>query len=550
MNLKKDKKWLIITLLIYIAILLINKNSFFYSYQESSYFNQNEIKLTYYSRDDMESPHLLKVENEEKEINFLNVTMCSRLSTNTVLSIYTQSDDGDFIPVTTFKYPVLRKTQMIPIQSNVYSSIYIGTDQPDLIKEVTLGNRVFMPVQLNFKWILSQIIAFFSAAIISYIVCWINRKTEHRTSAQKQKALRSSNIEFLRILCMFLLIAHHCVVHGGAVTMTDSTNQLVSYAFLTVGKICFIIYIAISMWFFVDQSFKFERFVKTWLEVFFYSVTFTIISFFLGANISFIDLISSCFPIIGNSYGFAASYLLFYLFLPFIQRVTSTLNKLQSRYLLFLLFIAQIISQLMGSVTNYYQPLFSEITLFVFCYVLMFNLKKWPLDILKDKRILTGIFMGIWILLVQCNYTTIWGTDNKIIDFILNNSGSESSLLIIIAGYACFFIVKDIPLKYNKIINTLSKYTFAVLLIHDHNFFRGIIWNRFIETGTWYYSSYFILYLFITCCTVFFVCSVIDYLRQSVLEKPLLLNPKLQDLFQKINTKIISSEIENEPKKN
>lgn len=550
MNLKKSKKWLLITLLIYIAILLINKNSFFYSYHEVTTFNQNELQLTYYSCDDSESPLLLKLNAHDAEINFLNITMDSIPSTNKDISIYTESDGGEFIPITTFKYPVLRKTQMIPIQNNAYSSIYIGIDQPDLIQEVTIGNREFMPFHLNFKWIFSQIIAFLIAAIISHIVCLVDKKTENRNLVKKQKKLRNSNIELLRILCMCLLIVHHCVAHGGAATMTDSTNQLISYTFLTVGKICFIIYIAISMWFFVDQSFKFERFVKTWLEVFFYSVSFTIISFFLGANISIIDLISSCFPIVGNSHGFAASYLLFYLLLPFIQKATATLNKLQARYLLFLLFVAQIISQLMGSITNYYQPLFSEITLFAFCYVLMFNLKKWPLEILKDKRILTGIFIGIWILLVQCNFTTIWGTNNKISDYILENSSSESSLLIIIAGYVCFFIVKDIPLKYNKIINTISKYTFAVLLIHDHNFFRGIIWNHFIETGTWYYSSYFILYLFITCCAVFFVCSVIDYLRQTLLEKPLLLNPKLQDLFQKINNKFICSEIENECKKN
>ena len=129
------------------------------------------------------------------------------------------------------------------------------------------------------------------------------------------KTVRQSNFELLRIVCMIFLVAHHCCVHGGVLN-TDSPYRFFALIFLPIGKICFVAFVALSMWFLTEKSFKSSRFVKTWLEVFFYSVSFCLISFIFIPR-SKLGMIrgglASLLPITGNSHGFASSYLLFYL---------------------------------------------------------------------------------------------------------------------------------------------------------------------------------------------------------------------------------------------
>lgn len=73
-----------------------------------------------------------------------------------------------------------------------------------------------------------------------------------------------------------LIIAHHCVFHGGAVNMDPCANKWIALLILPDGKLCFNAFLAISMWFLVDQEFRAECFLKLWLETLFYSVLFTI----------------------------------------------------------------------------------------------------------------------------------------------------------------------------------------------------------------------------------------------------------------------------------
>ena len=529
-------KILITMILIYLGFLFIGKNTFLYKYEETQSFNKIDIKATNIYSENFNDQHLLKINTDKIEINAIRIGFSNRTTQNSTISIYYKDVDDNLIAITSRPYCFLQKEIVIPIQYNKYSNLYIDIPNTTKINEVGIGLKYFSPVQKSISWILEQFALLILSAILSFLLTRsINSNINSKTITHKED--RNSTIELLRIICMLLLVAHHCVVHGGALNMAEGRNLLFSYLFLPVGKICFIIYIAISMWFFVDQQFSAVRFIKVWFEVFFYSFFFTIIAFMLGANISILDIFSSLLPIIGNSHGFASSYLLFYLLLPFIKKGTDHLTKNQSRYLLFLIFVAQILSQIMGQITNYYQYVFSELTLFIFCYVLMLNLKKWPLAFLKDKRITSGTAFIIWLILLQANYSVLWGRNNKIIDFLLGNSGTESSLLMIIAGFSVFFFVKELPKYVNPKINKLATYSFAVLLIHDHNFLRNIVWSYFVETDTWYYSSYFILILTGIVFIIYFVCSIIELLRKNILEvyilkqKPVLKFVKIIDNY-------------------
>ena len=358
---------------------------------------------------------------------------------------------------------------------------------------------------------------------------------------KENKTIRQSNFELLRIVCMLMLVAHHCCVHGG-ILQTDSSNKYFALIFLPVGKICFVAFLALSMWFLCEKQFKAERFIKTWLEVFFYSITFCILSFIFipRSTISMIQGgVSALLPISGNSHGFASTYLFFYLLLPFVKKSVDGLEQNALKFLILLLLYAQILEQIIMKFTGWMQPLFSLPTLFLFCYTLLLYLKRYPVRIIENKFFTGMIVILVWAFVYVTNYMA-FKNGNRYLIFLNSFTVDESSLLYVIAGIALFFFFKEINIPQSELINKIATCTFGVLLIHDHQFFRYALWQKIVKTQEWYYSDKYILYfVFVTLC-VFITCSVFDFLRQITIEK-LIMKSKLVKIIEKKLGNILSN---------
>ena len=372
-------------------------------------------------------------------------------------------------------------------------------------------------LQKNMKWFCT--ICFIT--IISLIFSWlITRRYKSTSAASSQKSPRDSNIELLRCLCMLLLVAHHYAVHGGLLYLDPSRAKTVGLLFLPVGKICFVAFVAISMYFLVDGKVKFERFLRCWLEVLFYSVTLTILTWIEGGVVAPRDFISSFFVMTSNSHGFAASYLLFLLIYPFLLKVTRDITKAQARYLLFVLFLIQIVSQIMKAWTGYTQPVFSELTLFILCYVLSLNLKRFSSgELCHSCVICLSVLITIYGYTFLLNYAIYNGQNNPMIRFLHGITGDESSVFYILGGYALFYLFLNTRIKPHKTINAIAKTTFGILLIHDHNFLRHIFWNEIVITETHFESQKFLFVFAVSVIIIFYTCAVIDYIRMELLER-------------------------------
>ena len=84
--------------------------------------------------------------------------------------------------------------------------------------------------------------------------------------------------------------------------------------------------------------------------------------------------------------------------------------------------------------------------------------------------------------------------DNAVLAYIMNTMCDESSISNLVGGFALFFFFKDLKVKKMPMINFLATGTFGVLLIHDHNFFRSVLWKDILKTDLWYGSSKFVIY--------------------------------------------------------
>ena len=88
---------------------------------------------------------------------------------------------------------------------------------------------------------------------------------------QKQ---RSSNLELLRIISMFLIVMHHYAVHGGFQLLEKdlSLNKIIIQILSGGGQLGVNLFILISGYFLIDSEFKINKLLKLIFETFFYSV--------------------------------------------------------------------------------------------------------------------------------------------------------------------------------------------------------------------------------------------------------------------------------------
>ena len=344
---------------------------------------------------------------------------------------------------------------------------------------------------------------------------------------------RNSNLELLRIICMFFLIIHHCVVHGGSVWNATGLNWYIAWFFVPIGKICFNTFLAISAWFLVDKAFKSERFFKTWLQVFFYSIGGAALAFFLGLQMTWRDGFSALFPITGNSHGFAAAYLAFYLLTPFLSIVAKRIGKKPLAFLIIILLYFQVFSKGIAFITQYTQNLYSELQLFVLVYFIVLYFKKFGIKIFEKRTFNIIVVLISWVLLfvMMC----LRRQSNNYIELFFSINNDESGIIYIISGCSLFFLFKNINIKTNIIINKIAGTTFGILLIHDHNFLRPLFWKNILHVQDWYLSSYFGLYLFLTSLTVFIVCALIELIRQIIFNNTIYKLQGMKKIFNKID---------------
>lgn len=338
---------------------------------------------------------------------------------------------------------------------------------------------------------------------------------------------------------MLMIIMHHCVTHGGGCAMEICTNKWIAYAIYPGGKICFDTFIAISAWFLVDGRFKAERFVKGWLEVLFYSVLTTAAAFFLGSQLSGVELFSAFLPMTGGVQGYAQTYLAFYLLVPLLSKVSTNMTSNENKYVIFVLSIFVFLSRYIGSIVWSEQSVYSRLGLFIFIYFVMLYLKRNPVKILYNPAAMILIFIICWAAISGISIGTVLHPEWDMWKYITPLIMDEGGLLNLIGGLTFFFFFNSIKMPSVRFINYIGGTTFAVILIHDGHFFRAWTWH-FAKSAEWLYSNKYILLVPLCAMCIYAVCAGIDLLRKAVLEKPLFNSKWMQVLCQSIDKIAVS----------
>lgn len=143
---------------------------------------------------------------------------------------------------------------------------------------------------------------------------------------------------------MILIVAHHYVVNSGLTSLNGPLSAcptsfhslllLIIGAFGKTGINCFVF---ITGYFMCKSNIKLKKFIKLLAEIMFYKIVIGFIFFATGYEpINIKSIIKTILPVTSVGDNFTGCYLLFYLFIPFLNIAIHALSEKQHLRLLIL----------------------------------------------------------------------------------------------------------------------------------------------------------------------------------------------------------------------
>ncbi len=336
--------------------------------------------------------------------------------------------------------------------------------------------------------------------------------------------LRDTNIEFLRIVLMIMIILYHFVIHGAELKFKmmlngEFINNKLYYVILSLTCVAVNCYVFISGYYGI--KFKLRTFVGFFIQAIFYSVFFYLLSTVYNEEFQLTYFIKSLFPIsFSNKWWFLNIYLIIYLLSPLINKGLNLLNKTQFMFLILLLIYFQ------GSYTFSGRELVSGDGLSVYSMLTMYIIGRFcrKYDLIIKRPIVYYCTISLFLAIIVYHLASV-GFINLACRFITYNS-----VLVVLGSILFFYIFKNMKLRHSPFINEISTLVFGVYLIHETRFVSRILYP-FVGELISNTNNNFVLFLsFIgLALLVFIICATIEKIRQ-VMFKP------LEDCIFKINT--------------
>lgn len=350
---------------------------------------------------------------------------------------------------------------------------------------------------------------------------------------------RQSNIELLRLVCMFLII---CVHFTGLSIMRYSQNwqcqtgMLRILPFLINGiSVCAVnTFVLISGYFSIRPSVR--SFCNLYLTCAFYAgVLYTFNLYLTDSHINRWCVYNTIMPFglfeSSSGWWFLPNYMILYLLSPFLNRVIDNLSRKEFRISLFIL------SVVIFYFGWYRQMKWAEAGFNFVNFIFLYFIGRYLAMHYKSSKFgARGGYFLLWIVfgvLIGCvNWGAReygWTTSNP---FIWLNSQYNSPLCV--ASAICLFMCfKSIDINNSKIINWFAASALSIYLVHNNNYYISQKLYQFIADiydvyPTW--KAYFMM--FCIALTFIIIIPVVDKIRIEITRPVAMFITKIYDNFK------------------
>lgn len=344
----------------------------------------------------------------------------------------------------------------------------------------------------------------------------------NKEDLEHPKKLRDSNLELFRILTMLLIVAHHYVVNSGLTSpdgpivanplATDSIYLLLIGAWGKIGINCFVL---ITGYFMCKSEITATKFVKLLFEIMFYKIIIGLIFIIFDYQpFEWKSILKMLVPVTSVKQNFVGCFILFFLFIPFLNVLIRNLDEKKHIYLLILCSITYILFGTIHKVDMNY------VSWFMVLYVISSYIRLYPKRWMNNLRTCGLMFLLSVVLSTTSVLACIWlGVKlgkNAPFYFVTDSN----ALLAVLTGVFAFLFFKNIKLPYNSFINAVASTTFGILLIHaNSDTMRQWLWKDMLD-NVGHYGSF--VYPIVWILAVFTICMIIDLLVKNTIEKAFL----------------------------
>lgn len=323
--------------------------------------------------------------------------------------------------------------------------------------------------------------------------------------------IRQSNFELLRIISIIMIIGLHYLntEMGGALKYVtkNSLNYTLTHSLESmciVGVNCFIL---ISAYFMIKKdSINTNKILKLLISLVFYSVIFYVISIIIGKQqFSIKETLCSIVPFFAGRRWFVSTYIILFLLSPYINKVLNNISKKSFEILLLIQFV--LFSFWPTFLTN--PPIKDSgygIVNFIFLYCIGSYIRLY-----YDKKIKNYKYLLIYFAMAA--FSTV-------ISFIsLGRAWEYDSCFNIVGAVALFLLFRNMPNITSNFINSISKHTFGVFIIHSDFMLKEFFYRDIMKCQNFYDSKLFILHFFVCVILSFIICTIIDVFKEKIFEK-------------------------------
>lgn len=347
---------------------------------------------------------------------------------------------------------------------------------------------------------------------------------------------RNSNIELLRIISMIMIIISHYTTHNGInnYVLPLGFNRFL-LEFTTIGNIGVILFILITGYYCINKEnpFNLKKLILLVFEVLFYSISIYFIFVFLKITpFEIKSLIKTIFPISFKVYWFITTYILLYIFIPYINIFLKSMAK--KKHLNFCILCVFIFYLLATITTNNYYG--NELVQFIIIYSIGAYIGRFREENQKYKKYNSYILIISFIIVtLSIIIFDLIGLKNSLFSMYSNYlMRSRNSIFTLLFSIGIFNIFINKTGNTNKIINIISANVLGVYLISDNYLIRKVLWADILKVGNYVNSPYLIIHMILSVILVFTTCIIIDFIRKQTIEK---FNIKVYDkIYKRINS--------------
>lgn len=365
---------------------------------------------------------------------------------------------------------------------------------------------------------------------------------------------RDINIELLRVIAMFMIVAIHAIGHSGLFLSHDlSVYNKVLIRFLdslvTVGSSLFIL---ISGYYMIGKKLNLKKILNLWGKTILYSVAIYIIFLLLDKKVYTFETI---FPVLTEKYWFITAYITLYFLAPIINIGLNKLTKNQFKYLIIVFLILMCFVRIFFNIGGIFSGSILPVIL-IYCIGAYIG-KHAQIDKNKKyftKYLLISVILTLVYFIIELVLPILVTFPNSLtlsicqeFSRVLPQVRDIISILVVAMStllFMKFLTIKIKPGKFSKFITYIAPSMFSVYILHE-NIHMRTMWEQF---GLMNFSHSFMLvpYLLLLIFLVFTICVIIDLIRRwtyKIIKKIPFINKLVDNLNSKL--KLLNDRINN-----